>query len=334
MQSSYAWNCPCGRLCGKKHFYCPDCQGHWTYGTPHSNEPKSPRAYASSSHSDWSWDWPSDAQPRGRGAKQRGQKPWTRSASARARAAKGKSKGQQADTSSPFAQTSSSPWPTTEQTTNSTTPFPLQQPLTPSATALIPDNSDAELIQAVKLEYPDLTKAPLSIQTAVAKAEKRTTPKQLASGLHKTSSAVSNASKELKALRDAKSKHRERWLKHLHDSVRSWEQQLKLYTEQQANYNGLIQKARQDLGAARQTLEDLNKKAEDDSDQDVIPDDPTTGDAEAQALVQQVQTVLQACTRAACKEETMEISDDETAEPLNKRPRSVEPFGGSVKPGA
>ena len=57
-------------------------------------------------------------------------------------------------------------------------------------------------------------------------------------------------------------------LKHLHDSVQSWEQQLKLYAEQQNNYNALIKKAKQELNTARQTLEDLNKKAAGHDDAD------------------------------------------------------------------
>lgn len=236
-------------------------------------------------------------------------------------------------TTSPFAQSTPSPWPSTEANASFSTSFSQQAPVIPSGSAQSAENADAELILAVRAEYPDLSKAPMSIQNAVARAEKKTTPKQLATGLHKTSSAVSNASKELKTLRDAKAKHRERWLKHLHDSVQSWEKQLKLYTEQQANYNGLIQKARQDRGVARQTLEDLNKKADDDIEQDIVPEDPNVGDAEAQALVLQVQNVLQACAKAAGKEEAMEVSDEEAPEPASKRQRSLEPFGGPAKPG-
>ena len=185
---------------------------------------------------------------------------------------------------------------------------------------------------AVKEQYPDITKAPARIQLAVAKAEKKTTPKQLTSGLHKTSSAVGNATKELQALKDAKAKHRERWLKHLHESVQCWEQQLKLYSEQQHNYNGLIKKARQDLATARQTLEDLNKKAagHDEADPETAElEDTKYADTEATALAAQVQQVLQACAKAATKEETMEISDtEETTAPASKRQRSLEPFGG------
>ena len=164
------------------------------------------------------------------------------------------------------------------------------------------------------------------------KAEKKTA-KQLQTGLQKTSKEVGIAGKELQALREARSKHRERWIKHLQDSVQSWEQQLKLYTEQQANYNNLIKKATTELNTARQTLEVLNKKAAGSEEIDVEAADQEEQkavDAEAQALVQQVQTILQSCAKVAYKEETMEISDEDVPQPRQpaKRQRSQEPFGG------
>ena len=97
----------------------------------------------------------------------------------------------------------------------------------------------------------------------------------------------------------------------------------------------LIKKAKSDLTAARQTLEVLNKKAAGPEDLDDDPadlDDPSTAEAESQALVMQVQQVLHACAKAAVKEEPMEISDAEEQPPASKRPRSLEPFGGQSAP--
>ena len=60
-------------------------------------------------------------------------------------------------------------------------------------------------------------------------------------------------------------------------------------------------------------------------------EDSNTTDLEAEALVQQVQQVFQACVKAAAKEEPMEVSDAEEAPAVpSKRPRSMEPFGGSA----
>ena len=147
--------------------------------------------------------------------------------------------------------------------------------------------------------------------------------------------SVGQATKELHKLKDARNHHRERWLTHLKDSVQSWEKLLKLYTEQRANYTSLIKKAKQNLLAAGQTLEALNKQAAgaeeavlDAADaEETHPSDADT----AAALVQQVQQVLQACVKASIKEEPMEISDSEEPPPqASKRPRSLEPFGGTA----
>eukprot|EP00435_Cladocopium_sp_Y103_P060951 s84_g22.t1 len=240
----------------------------------------------------------------------------------RMRAAKGHEKGK----SHGDAHGEAPPWPTPE---TSTFPSPFAQQ-TPSS---VQPQQDDDLVGAVKDLYPDLTKAPARIQAAVAKAEK-TTAKQLSTGLSKSSKTVGNDAKELQQLRDARAKHRERWLKHLKDSVDSWELQLKQYKEQQANYNGLIRKAQTELSTARQTLAELNQKAADAAgaeEKDKIEADleaQMNADTEAQLLVNQVQAALQTCVKPAIKEETMEISDgDEEAQAAPaKRPRSMEPF--------
>ena len=285
----------------------------------------------------WGWDW-TDQQGRGRTAN-RGQKQFTRSESARRRAAKGKGKGGKGkgykgshlDGTSPFAQQPpSTPWPTSEQLTFPS-PFQAQAPVAPAQSSA--SDADSELIMAVKAQYPDLSKAPQQIQIAVAKAEK-VNPKALSSGLQKTGQAVGQATKELHKLKEAKNLHRERWLKHLKDAVQSWEQQLKLYSEQQQNYSLLIKKATQDLNAARQTLNELNQRAgtEDQTLDSCENEEQNLNDAEVATLAQQVQTVLQACAKAATKEEAMELSDDDAPLPAAKRPRSLEPFGGPSPP--
>eukprot|EP00435_Cladocopium_sp_Y103_P073660 s386_g44.t1 len=337
-QESYAWHCTCGRLCGKKHTHCPTCKTHWSVGVPHSNTPKSHRTYAP--HENWGWDWEEDNQ-RGRGHGKKNSGKGTRSASARAREAKGQAKGSakgqakgqgkghQTETISPFS--SSAPWPSSESTMSS----PFQQHSTFAPAPIPTEEDNAELVLSIREMYPDITKAPARMQAAVARSEK-TSAKQLTSGLNKSSKSVGNAAKELKALREARARHRERWLQHLKDAVTTWEQQLKLYQEQQSNYSKLIRKAQQELQAARQTLEMLNKKAADTAGDEeshrsaADQDAQENADTEAELLVNQVQAVLQSCARVAIKDEVMEVSDsEETSAAPAKRPRSLEPFGGA-----
>ena len=170
---------------------------------------------------------------------------------------RGKGKGQ-SEQASPFAQTS--PWPTSETTYAFPSPFTSQAPVAPTTQLGATDTDDVELILAVKEQYPDISKAP-SKNTIGGSQSREEEGEAVANRLAKTSKEVGIAGKELQALREAQSKHRERWIKHLQESVQSWEQQLKLYTEQQANYNNLIKKATQELNTARQTLEVLNKKS-------------------------------------------------------------------------
>ena len=221
---SFAWMCPCGRLCGKRHNYCPDCRGHWTSGTPALQSTQIAQGLYGAGQLGLARPFEERKRCKEKAAATGLDK---KCKAPRAKASKGqgksKDKNAPADLVSPFAQSTTTPWPAPETSYAFPSAFSNQVPVTPVAQ---PSQSadaayDAELIQAVKEELPDLSKATLRIQNAVAKAE-MTTPKQLTSGLHKTSHAVGTATKELKNLRDAKVKHRERWIRHLQDSVKSW----------------------------------------------------------------------------------------------------------------
>ena len=155
--------------------------------------------------------------------------------------------------------------------------------------------TDMELLLAVRKHYPDISKAPGDIQAAVEKAEKAN-QKLLGKDLHKASSAVDKASKDLRNLRDAKSQHREKWLQHLKDAVTSWELQLKQYAEQQQTYEALIKKVRIELDLARKTLATLNTQAADSHGTGTEAEFPPEAeeahtDAEALQLQGQVQQI-------------------------------------------
>ena len=327
-QDTYAWTCPCGRLCGKRHAHCPDCMTHWSAGTPHSNTPKSPRSYAQQE----SWEWPQD---RGRSSKkQNRQNPQTRSASQR----KGKGKGHHGDatTPSPFQQTTMTPWPAQE--TPFAFPAPPSQSALPASSTTSSSPMDMELLSAIRKLYPDISQAPEDLQAAVEKVEKAST-KMFGKDLHKASTAVDKAAKELRNLREAKMGHRGKWLQHLRDAAVSWEAQLKQYTDQQSNYSGLIKKAKLELETARKTLSILNKKAADahggelPETEAVAEPEELAKDQEARELEQQVQAVLQSCAKSVNKDEIMEVSEEDEEEPKNKRPRSLDPFGGPGRGG-
>ena len=327
-EESYPWHCTCGRLNGKKHLHCPVCKGHWSYGTPHSNAPKSPRAQQNA------WNWDTGARRPSRRSKKQ---PLDRSESARRRKGKGRGKGvykgQEQQQTSPFAAQAPAipPWPNQETSTTS-----AQQPVPPSASTI----SHTELLAAVRKNYPDLSQAPEDIQKAVEKADKARA-KALSADLNKASKQVGKAAKNMSTVRDARTAHRQNWLQHLQESGASWQKPRQLFKDQQKEYGDQLSQAQLELNAARRHLQNLNRQAAaagaptsadaGDIKSELDQDGGVAFEAEAQALVMQVQESLQQSIAAAQLEEsTMEInSDDEEQTRLSKRPRSMEPFGGS-----
>ena len=313
---TYPWHCSCGRLNGKRHVHCPACKAHWSAGVPHSNEPKSPRTYNYHEDQSEQWDWQNRGRKTQRKWKGHQHRPYDRSESARRRE-KGGGKGK-GNKSASTAQ---------------------QAPVPPTASAL----SHAELLSAVRKNYPDITQAPEDIQRAVEKAEKFTS-KALTTDLNKASKQVGKAARQLSQVKDARTSHRQNWLKHLKDSVVSWQKQLQLFKDQQKEYGDQLNRAQQELNIARRHLQQLNKQAAavgaplSTKTGDAIPesvegDTNSTFEMEAQALVQQVQESLQQSIAAASKtDEAMEVLSDEE-DRRTKRPRSMEPFGGSGQDG-
>jgi len=330
---SYPWRCSCGRLNGKRHEYCPDCCAHWSVGERHSNEPKSPRRRdATSQWEDWTY-WSNNPPTKGH------TKGKDRSESARRRA-KGKGRGRKGqgrgDHNQHAVQSNASqipPWPAQDAATSAS----AQAPIPPTQTAATMAN--AEWLAAVRKSFPDMAQAPEEIQRAVEKAEK-TSSKALSKDLNKASNQVGKAARQLSNVKEARAAHRQNWLKHLRDSVESWQKQLQVFKDQQKEYGDQMLKAQQELTSSRRHLQNLNRQAAasgtpmstmaGDAQQETTDVEASAAfEAEAQALVQQVQESLQQSIEAASKEnETMEIPSDEEGDRKSKRQRSMEPFGG------
>lgn len=198
--------------------------------------------------------------------------------------------------------------------------------------------ANAEWLAAIRKSFPDLTQAPEEIQRAVEKAEK-TSSKALSKDLNKASNQVGKAARQLTNVKEARASHRQNWLKHLKDSVESWQKQLQVFKDQQKEYGEQMLKVQQELTSARRHLQNLNKQAAASGAPTSTvagdaPQEPTdmeasaAFEAEAQALVLQVQESLQQSIEAAAREnEVMEVPSDEDGDRRSKRPRSMEPFG-------
>eukprot|EP00435_Cladocopium_sp_Y103_P029079 s1573_g7.t1 len=330
---SWPWRCACGRLCGKRHTHCPDCKKHWSTGVRHDNTPKSPRAYQQGEQYA-SWDYGNQTQQRGR-PKNRNQGSYNQPERSESGKRKGEGKGKKgkhdSQQPSPFLQPSAiPPWPTLEAN-------PQLAPVAPISPTLVQPNAD--LVLAVRKQYPDLTQAPEDIQRAMEKAEK-TNPKVLATELNKASNQVGKAAKQMAAVREARNAHRQNWLKHLRDSATSWTKQVQQFKDQQNQYGEQLNRAQQDLNTARRNLQHLNKQAAaigapTSQEAGDVPAETAENDAnaafeaEAQALAEQVQESLQAAVQAA--NIPMEVlSDEEEEDRTKKRPRSLEPFANTA----
>ena len=237
---------------------------------------------------------------------------------------------------SPFAnQQTIPPWPTQETSTTST----VQAPIPPATQSAATVNS--ELASAIRKHFTDLTQAPEEIQKAMERADKATT-KALGTELKRASKLVGDTAKMVSTIKEARTNHRQNWLKHLRDSATSWQKQLQLYKEQQVQYGEQLDKAQLELNSARRQLQQLNKQAAavgtptsadaGDHAPDVQELDAHTAfEAEAQSLVKQIQESLQqGIAAAATPVDTMEVNSDEEHDRKSKRQRSMEPFGGTV----
>jgi hypothetical protein len=282
----------------------------------------------------WSWTY-QDKKPQKKG-KQRGKdrsESVRRYAKGEGKGHKGKNKGrggaeQQAHQQHPTIP----PWPSQETSTTAT-----QAPIPPAQSAA--SVSNAEWLAVVRKSYPDLSQAPEDIQKAVEKAEKASS-KALSKDLNKASNQVGKAARQLTNIKEARDSHRQNWLKHLKDSVASWQKQLQVFKDQQQEYGEQMLKAQQELTSSRSHLQNLNKQAAatgppvstvsgDSQPEPTDLENSAAFEMEAQALVQQVQESLQqSIAAAATPNETMEIQSDEDGDRRSKRPRSMEPFGG------
>ena len=357
LEDTYPWKCGyCSRLNKKTHTTCPKCQSHWSQGTRHNTEPRGKEiAYRTDGWETWgawdqsaqtwegdSWSWQaSPSTPR-----QRTQSPRARKGKMKGKEGKGKdSKGKGgADgvNSSPFAPLAPSltPWPMTETSGASLFGIPS------TSTAAMPAGTNTQdvlaMAAALKEAYPDEKARPDNVKLLIDKAEKETA-KDVAKGLHAATKALSKAQKVLRENNEAKQHHKAQWAKHVGEAIQTWQNQLREFRKQQTAFQEVSEKAKHDIDQARSTIQELNTNAANTGltgplvPSAVEEDTTVDGDKEEERLKKDMQTVLQNCARSlgldlGTLREVQEVPSEEEKEeePSNKRPRSMEPFGGSA----
>ena len=361
------WKCvTCSKINGKKAAFCDRCGDTWEHGLPHDTQPKADASQTTWTYHRWK-DWEtgahntweqSSASSRSSSRRLRDQtktgprrrKPRTKAAGSKA---KGRGKGKQGPPGDgqpglrPLPPPPAPPpWPTLDHATalasNTTTVSP--DPGTATLTQQ-QQTENREIARLLREAYPDAQTRPAEATAAIERAEQGI-KKNVTKSLHSATKALDRAQKLLAETSDARRVHRNSWLAHLTESIKTWETQLETYRKHGAALQEMALKARADIAAARADIQRLSTQetdgqaalaavpvplAEEGHQEDVV-------DSEEEKLRLQLQSILQTCagslgvTATSPADVQTIISDEEREERgTNKRPRSVEP--GVSQPG-
>eukprot|EP00435_Cladocopium_sp_Y103_P068330 s1096_g31.t1 len=341
------WYCGWCRITNRKNAQrCQTCGSHWQEAAMQppgkaregrSGSRTRQQAYADyGGYGEQSSSWDAGKSPR-----QRGYTPNPKSRRAK-RAAKKKESQEEFAPMTSFQHYSQStavaPWPSTttadQQSSQASRPV-QQQDLSP------------ELVTALKEAYPSEDQMPANVKAVLEKAKVETS-KQLTTNLHKATSALARAQKDLGNAIQDKKKHREKWMVHLHESIRLWETQLQDYRAKQASLQDAAMKASSAVDAARAAIQKLNAQAgkshgEASRETFMLGEQPEaidlTVDIDEEEIRKKMQQVLQTCVDTLGPAEiqmplqTPHIEEVESeAESKQKRPRAEEPGAASTVP--
>lgn len=257
------------------------------------------------------------------------------------------------------------PWPSPDNTASNLMPSVV--PTSSPFAALQANETIAqkrEVVTALKTAYTDPAMMPqdtkdliLKMEADIEKMEKEHS-KATTKNLHSATTALGKAQKTLTETLEAKRVHRARWTKHVTEAAKTWEGQLHEYRQQQASLQEVATKARADIEGARNAIQALSSKATQATLAAMPPltavsaeteDLTLDADNEEEAMQEQLQTVLQSCAASLGLDLTNQgqhkglsevMSDDDASKVVDqnrqKRPRSLEPFGGGAlsKPSA
>ena len=363
------WKCSsCGKTNGKKAAFCDRCGDTWDNGTPHDTQQKSGTVSNGWTYSRWK-DWKSSAnqnweessassrslsrrQPihqnqTNRRKKKRGQ-PKVPAPPPKGRGKGTKAAGRDGQQHSPPLPPPPAPppWPTLDSAAllaNNTNTVPPTDPNTLAVTQQL-QADNREFARLLRDAYPDVQSRPPEAAAAIDRAEQGM-KKSVTKSLHVATTALDKAQKLLTETAEARRIHRNSWLAHLTESIKTWESQLETYRKHGAALHEVAQKARADIAAARADIQRLSTQEPGDSSAlaaatiTVAEEGQTEdqADADEERLRAQLQGVLQTCASslgmsAAFTPDVQTIISDEERDVErgnNKRPRSVEPGAGA-----
>lgn len=192
--------------------------------------------------------------------------------------------------------------------------------------------------------YSESNPMPQDVKEYVEKLEKETA-KTVTKTLHSATTAMGKAQKTLADTLDAKKQHKARWTAHITEAIKTWKAQLQDYRKQQNTLQEIANKAKADIEQFKTSIQQLTTTVPGAS-MAAMPSMPAATEIEdldadnaEEKLQLQLQSVLRSCAEALGLEippgkEGLDAMEDLTKEEeeeanVRKRPRSLEPFGGS-----
>ena len=227
-----------------------------------------------------------------------------------------------------------------------TMPPPWKPEGTPSKEAASTSSAiataQAEMVKEIREAYMDVKDMPANIRRVVEKHDPNS-GRQLTASMSKTTKDLEKARDNLRKLSEAKTKHRTQWMNHMKSLMETLSKQVDAFETQQKSYDDKLKSTQRDIQVTRRELRRFTAQAAADHSAEVtepiIEEDEQTEhvvDVEEDALRSQVHDLLAKCLNQADKSKVVEIDSEEenmdtSTERGNKRPRSAEPFGSSVK---
>ena len=152
------------------------------------------------------------------------------------------------------------PWPTLDHATA----------LAANTTTVSPDSGTTAMNQQLQAEnreiarllreaYPDAQTRPAEATAAIERAEQGL-KKSVTKSLHSATKALDKAQKLLTETSEARRLHRNSWLAHLTESIKTWESQLETYRKHGAALQEMALKARADIAAGRADIQRLSSQ--------------------------------------------------------------------------
>lgn len=344
----------CQRINKKTAMECALCHSHWTTGTLHRTQPHQ-QIFQDSTWEAWETEdktWnrqraQSRSQSRSYSPRSRtkGKGGKNQAKGKKTRGGEGKNPALDKPAPSPFAPLAAEmpPWPAQEGVTSSLLPA---LPTAPTAPTGVPNQEVATMLRSA---YSETNPMPQEVKEYIEKLEKETA-KTVTKTLHSATTAMGKAQKTLAETLDAKKQHKARWTAHITEAIKTWQSQLQDYRKQQNTLQEVVNKAKADIEQYKTSIQQLTTTVPGAS-LAAMPSMPTAtevedsdADNQEERLQLQLQTVLRSCAESlgldlptapeALDSMTDLTKDAEEEENARKRPRSLEPFGGSRQVGS